>query len=78
MEEEKQHIYLCYDVYYDINKIGSSQILIHKEKDLYKWANPNTIEKEALAYFKKEHPMWENYDLRCYYKCDLVPYLERL
>ena len=71
---DKQHIYLMFDIQNQfIKSVGKVQILIHKEKEIGKWANPSLVKQEAIDYFKQENTKFKDEMLNAFYISDLIP-----
>lgn len=72
-----QHVYLIFDVFsLPFFKVGEVKILIHKEKDIECWKNPDLLRDKAIDTFRNESPDYKEIGLNAYYTGDLIPFIE--
>jgi len=75
MNLSKAHVYLLFDIYFINMNLGRVSILINKMAEMEKWKEPNSCLKEAIDYFKSQHPEHKYKQLTAYYWGDEIPKL---
>lgn len=74
----KKNVYLLFDIrcWTQKKRLGEVQIPIHKESEMDKWKNPDSVKQDAVQAFKLENPIYNDMELDAIYTGDIIPMLK--